>query len=213
MASRRIELLLSRTIEHLGLVGDVVRVRSGYARNYLLPMGVAEPPTPERIEALKEARAVAQAELAALRAARAEVVEKLLDCEVKLIRSCNDQGVLYGSVTQRDISDGLAEMGYSVDMRAVRLSQPIRRVGSQQVLIQFDRELKQQITVRVLPDRELEEFMQATEEVAEEAPTEETPAEADAPAKDAAPAATEESTGGKSGKGSKGPKAKASKGE
>ena len=200
MASRRVELLLSRTVEHLGLVGDVVKVRSGYARNYLLPMGVAEPPSAERIEALKEARAVAQAELAALRAARAEIVEKLTDCEVKLVRSCNDQGVLYGSVTQRDISDGLVEMGYSVDMRAVRLSQPIRRVGSQQVLIQFDRELKQQITVKVLPDRELEEFMQATEEVVEEAPTEEAPAEESAPAKDSAPAATEESTGGKSGK-------------
>ena len=156
MASRRIELLLNRTVEHLGLVGDVVRVRAGYARNYLLPMGLAEPPTPEKIESLKEARAAAQAEQAAMRAARADTIEKLADITVRLVRSCNDQGALYGSVTQRDISDALVEMGYEVDMRAVRLSQPIRRLGENLVLIQFERDLKQEITVRIVPDREIE---------------------------------------------------------
>ena len=172
MASRRIELLLNRTVEHLGLVGDVVRVRDGYARNYLLPMGIAEPPTPEKIEALKEARAAARAEQAAMRAARADTIEKLAEITVRLVRSCNDQGALYGSVTQRDISDALVEMGYGVDMRAVRLSQPIRRLGENLVLIQFERDLKQEITVRIVPDRELED------EREEEAEPTEVPAEA-----------------------------------
>ena len=172
MASRRIELLLNRTVEHLGLVGDVVRVRAGYARNYLLPMGLAEPPTTEKIEALKEARAAARAEQAAMRAARADTIEKLAEITVRLVRSCNDQGALYGSVTQRDISDALVEMGYGVDMRAVRLSQPIRRLGENLVLIQFERDLKQEITVRIVPDRELED------EREEEAEPTEVPAEA-----------------------------------
>ena len=172
MASRRIELLLNRTVEHLGLVGDVVRVRAGYARNYLLPMGLAEPPTPEKIEALKEARAAARAEQAAMRAARADTIEKLAEITVRLVRSCNDQGALYGSVTQRDISDALVEMCYGVDMRAVRLSQPIRRLGENLVLIQFERDLKQEITVRIVPDRELED------EREEEAEPTEVPAEA-----------------------------------
>ena len=172
MASRRIELLLNRTVEHLGLVGDVVRVRAGYARNYLLPMGLAEPPTPEKFEALKEARAAARAEQAAMRAARADTIEKLAEITVRLVRSCNDQGALYGSVTQRDISDALVEMGYGVDMRAVRLSQPIRRLGENLVLIQFERDLKQEITVRIVPDRELED------EREEEAEPTEVPAEA-----------------------------------
>ena len=172
MASRRIELLLNRTVEHLGLVGDVVRVRAGYARNYLIQMGLAEPPTPEKIEALKEARAAARAEQAAMRAARADTIEKLAEITVRLVRSCNDQGALYGSVTQRDISDALVEMGYGVDMRAVRLSQPIRRLGENIVLIQFERDLKQEITVRIVPDRELED------EREEEAEPTEVPAEA-----------------------------------
>ncbi len=156
MPVRRVELLLNKTIEHLGLVGDVVKVRPGYARNYLLPLGLAEPPTPEKIEALKGARAAAHAELEALRAARAATIEKLEAITLVLNRSCNDQGALYGSVTQRDISDGLIELGYEVDLRAVRLSQPIRRLGDYQVLIQFDRELKQEIAVRVKADRDLD---------------------------------------------------------
>jgi len=168
MASRRIELLLNRTVEHLGLVGDVVKVRAGYARNFLLPFGIAEAPTPERIEALKEAREAAAAEMAAIRAARADTIEKLAEITLELVRSCNDQGALYGSVTQRDISDGLIELGYQVDVRAVRLNQPIRRLGDYLVLIQFERDLKQEITVKVLPDRELEDE-EATESAEGEA--------------------------------------------
>lgn len=172
MASRRIELLLNRTVEHLGLVGDVVKVRAGYARNFLLPFGIAEAPTPERIEALKEAREAAAAEMAAIRAARADTIEKLAEITLELVRSCNDQGALYGSVTQRDISDGLIELGYQVDVRAVRLNQPIRRLGDYLVLIQFERDLKQEITVKVLPDRELED-----EEATESAEGEDTEGE------------------------------------
>jgi large subunit ribosomal protein L9 len=168
MASRRIELLLNRTVEHLGLVGDVVKVRAGYARNFLLPFGIAEAPTPERIEELKEAREAAAAQMAAIRAARADTIEKLAEITLELVRSCNDQGALYGSVTQRDISDGLIELGYQVDVRAVRLNQPIRRLGDYLVLIQFERDLKQEITVKVLPDRELEDE-EATESAEGEA--------------------------------------------
>ena len=57
MATKKVELLLNRTIENLGLVGDVVKVKPGFARNYLLPHGFAEAPTPEKIEALKDLRA------------------------------------------------------------------------------------------------------------------------------------------------------------
>jgi hypothetical protein len=88
-------------------------------------------------------------------------------------------------VTQRDISDGLIEIGYQVDVRAVRLNQPIRRLGDYLVLIQFDRDLKQEITVKVLPDRELED---ETEEVAEAA-------EAEATEGESAEGAADEATG------------------
>ena len=176
--SKIVELLLLRNVENTGIVGDVVKVRAGFARNYLLPHALAEHPTPEKIEALKDARAKAQAELAALRARREATVGKLVDRKITLVRSCNDQGLLYGSITQRDISDALVAEGFEVDMRAVRLAQPFRRIGSYSCLIQFERDLKVEIGIEVKPDRVLESMMARVEEP-------EAPAEAAEPAEEA----------------------------
>jgi large subunit ribosomal protein L9 len=96
--------------------------------------------------------------LEALRAQRVDTIDNLESITVKLTRSCNDQGVLYGSVTQRDISDALLQGEMQVDERAVRLNQPIRHVGSYTVLIQFEKDLRSEIMIEVLPDRTLEEL-------------------------------------------------------
>lgn len=154
--ARNYELLLLETIENLGLVGDVVKVRPGFARNYLLPNGMAESPTAEKIEALKEARAIAEAQVAKQRADREALIARMSGISVTLVRACNDQGILYGAVTQRDISDQLISDGYGVDMRAVRLNNPIRRVSSETVTIQFGRDLITEIIVMVKPDRIIE---------------------------------------------------------
>jgi large subunit ribosomal protein L9 len=184
MALRKVELLLNRTIENLGLVGDVVKVKPGFARNYLLPHGFAEAPTPEKIEALKDARAAAQAELAKVRAAREALMARMEGVGIKLIRSVNDQGVLYGAVTQRDIADQLVADGFGVDFRAVRLQQTIRRIGHYSCTIQLDRDLKTDISIDVLPDRTLEILTAAADAPAEEPEAEEAPA-AEAPAAEA----------------------------
>jgi large subunit ribosomal protein L9 len=162
MASKKVELLLNRTIESLGIVGDVVKVKPGFARNYLLPHQYAEAPTPEKIEALKGARAAAQAELAQLRGEREALMSRLEGVSIKLIRSVNDQGVLYGAVTQRDISDQLTADGFGVDMRAVRLQNPIRRIGHYSCAIQLDRDLRTEVGIEVLPDRTLEMLTAST---------------------------------------------------
>jgi large subunit ribosomal protein L9 len=154
--ARNYELLLLETIENLGLIGDVVKVRPGFARNYLLPNGMAETPTAEKIEALKAARAIAEAQVAKQRADREALIARMSGISVTLVRACNDQGILYGAVTQRDISDQLISDGYGVDMRAVRLNNPIRRVSSETVTIQFGRDLITEITVMVKPDRIIE---------------------------------------------------------
>jgi large subunit ribosomal protein L9 len=173
--AKNIELLLMESVENLGLVGDVVKVKPGYARNYLLPHGVAVPPSATKIEALKEARARAHAELAALRAEREKLVELMAEVSVTLDRSCNDDGGLYGSVTHRDISDALVEAGWGVDVRSVRISHPIRRIGVYPVPIQFDKDLRAEVTVIVQSDRELEGYTRTGEPVETEEP--ETPPE------------------------------------
>jgi len=158
MARRNIELLLLHNVEHIGIVGDVVRVRTGYARNYLVPMGLAEVPTDDRIAQLQADRKTALAQVKARREARETLIGRMDEVELTLVRSCNAQGVLYGSVTQRDISDGLIQVGYEgIDTRAVRLHQAIRRIGEYQVVIQFDKDLRVEIEVVIEPDQPLEE--------------------------------------------------------
>ena len=198
-SARRIELLLTSNVENLGIVGDIVRVRMGYARNYLLPMGVAEVPTPEKIEALVDQREVALKELEMMRSDQASIIEQLEGITLTLSRSANDQGGLYGSVTQRDIVDALVENGFTVDTSAIRLQQAIRRIGEYSVTIQFGTDMKTDIEVIVNPDRPLEdreemefddegnliivekteepkatEAQEVSEETAEEKPAEET---------------------------------------
>ena len=185
MAKRNVELLLNITVENLGLVGDVVKVKPGHARNYLLPHGLAEYPTAEKIEALKEARATAAAAMQKRQEGRAKLIARLTDVTIKLIRSVNDQGALYGAVTHRDIFDQLHADGFPVEIHAVRLANTVRRIGSYTCAIVFDRELRTEINIEVLPDRTLELFQQTVdaeraaenEEVAED--TEETSTDAE----------------------------------
>ena len=185
MAKRNVELLLNITVENLGLVGDVVKVKPGHARNYLLPHGLAEYPTAEKIEALKDARATAAAAMQKRQEGRAKLIARLTDVTIKLIRSVNDQGALYGAVTHRDIFDQLQVDGFPVEIQAVRLANTVRRIGSYTCAIVFDRELRTEINIEVLPDRTLELFQQSVdaeraaenEEVAED--TEETNTDAE----------------------------------
>ncbi len=155
--ARRIELLLTSNVENLGIVGDIVRVRMGYARNFLLPMGLAEVPTKEKVEALAEERAIALKEYEATRAVQSDIINNLEGQILTLTRSANDQGGLYGSVTQRDIADALIENGYSVDTRAIRLHSAIRRIGEYHVTVQFGADMKADVEVVVNPDRPLED--------------------------------------------------------
>ncbi len=157
MAAKKVQLLLNKTVENLGIVGDIVKVRPGFARNYLVPLNIAEKPTPTKIERLKAARESALAELARLRGDREELLARMQAVSVSIIRSCNDQGILYGSVSQRDISEALQAAGYDVGIRSVRLSQTIRRIGEYHVPIQFEKDLRTDITLKVEPDRALEE--------------------------------------------------------
>lgn len=152
-----VELLLVENVENTGIVGDVVRVRKGYARNYLLPRGLATEPSQDLIKSLAGKRADAERMLAELRKQREALTAKLAGYELTLIRSCNDQGILYAAITQHDIAAGLAAVGFEgIKDREVRLGQTIKRVDSYQVHIKFEADLDAPITLHVNADRELE---------------------------------------------------------
>lgn len=153
--AKTIELLLTESVENLGIVGDVVKVRTGYARNFLLPNNVATTPSEDLIKSLQARRAQAQTQVAQERNTRAETIEKLKGYELTMQRSCNDQGILYGSVTQQEIASALVAAGFGVRARDVRLSHAIKRIDNYDIHIKYETELETNIKLHIKPDRVL----------------------------------------------------------
>lgn len=152
-----IELLLTENVENLGIVGDVVKVRLGYARNFLLPRELATEPSEELIKSLQAKRADAERALAEQRQQRATTIEKLTNYELHIERPCNDQGILYAGVTQQEITAALNAAGFKdVRPRDIRLSEAIKRVDTYTVHVKFDSELATDIKLWVMADRKLD---------------------------------------------------------
>jgi large subunit ribosomal protein L9 len=154
--ARSVKLLLTENVDNLGIVGDIVNVRIGYARNYLLPFGYATTPSEELMASLAEKRATAEKEVAARRSQREEMIGKLDGQQLTLTRACNDQGQLYGSVTQQDIANALKEVGFTVTPREVRLPTTIKRIDTFDIHIKVDSDLEADIKLCVVADRELD---------------------------------------------------------
>ncbi len=154
--SKSVELLLTENVEYLGIVGDVVKVKSGYARNFLIPRDFATTPSAEKIAQLAERRAEAEKQVADLRTARMSMIEKLQDFELSLERTCNDSGLLYGSITQKDIADALVEAGFAVQQRDVRLGQTIKRIDAYEIIVRPEADLEAIVKLWVVSDRPLD---------------------------------------------------------
>ena len=177
-------------VEGTALVGEVKTVKNGFARNFLLPRGIAAPATPPNLQ-----RANSLAEKEARRQARldgeAEVHRERLDgYTVTFEARVGETGRLYGSVTSRDIAGKLLEAtGIEVDSRVVLLPEPIRDLTEQNVTIRFTRNVSAQVKVVVEPDEDSKEIVeQLRAKEAEEAAAE---AAAAAAAEEAAAAAAE----------------------
>lgn len=168
-----VQVLLLQDIRKLGHVGDVVNVRPGYARNYLVPQGLATDPTPENLEAIAEARQRAAEERARRNAEFAALIERMEDVGVTIEAAANPEGTLYGSVGAREIATALQAQGFEVLPDHVMLAQPIRTLDNLQVTLEFTEEISTQVKVWVvreggaLSDDESDES--ATEPVGEDA--------------------------------------------
>lgn len=143
------EIILLERIEHLGQMGDVVRVRPGYARNYLLPQKKAVRATDGNRKRFEEERA--QLEVTNLqRKAEAEAVATKLDgLVVVLIRQAGEAGQLYGSVSARDVAEAVTADGFTVTRQQIRLGQPIKTLGLHKVAVGLHPEVAVSITVNV----------------------------------------------------------------
>ena len=143
------QVVLLERVAKLGQMGEVVQVRDGYARNFLLPQGKALRATEANLARFETERAQLEARNLELKKEAEAVARKLEGQSFVVIRSAADGGALYGSVTPRDIADAATAGGFSLDRRQVTLDQPIKELGVHPITIALHPEVEATITINV----------------------------------------------------------------
>ena len=153
MAHTRI--LLREDVDDLGARGEIVRVRAGYARNYLLPRKLAVEATSSNVKQIEGERAALLKKEASERTTAEGQAEQVSKLVLEFKRKSGEQGALYGSVTSMDIAEALQERGYEIDRHRLHLREPIKRLGDFRVPLRLHREVSIDLQVKVLPEGEV----------------------------------------------------------
>lgn len=164
------EVILLERIEKLGQMGDTVKVKPGFARNYLLPQKKALRATKENQARFESQRAQLEAQNLQRRDEAQAVAGKLDGLTILIIRQAGEGGMLYGSVSGRDIADAVKEAGFTIERRQVALDKPIKNLGSHPVRVSLHPEVAVTVSVSVARSQEEAERAAAQQPVAEPAP-------------------------------------------
>jgi len=148
------ELILKETIDSLGREGDLVKVKPGYGRNYLLPQGKAVLATAANLELLEQNKAVIQARIEEEKKKAEKLSKKLTAITLEFAQLAGDDDRLFGSVTAADICDKLNEMSIDIEKKNVLLVDPIKTLGENKVTVKVGFDLNTEITVNVVAQGE-----------------------------------------------------------
>jgi len=143
------QVLLREDVEDLGARGEIVKVKAGYARNYLLPRKLAVQATASNVKQIEQERAALLKKEATERGSAEAQAGQLGSLSLNFQRRVGEHGVLYGSVTSMDIAEALKERGYEIDRRRIRLADAIKEVGEYSVQVRLHREVNVDIPVIV----------------------------------------------------------------
>jgi len=145
-----IRVVLQQDVESLGSSGDVVRVRPGYARNYLIPRGFAVPATAQNLARVAQLKRAASAHAEELLKQARELEKKLEGLRIRVERAVGDENKMYGSVTSRDIEEAYLALGVEIDRKKIQLDEPIRELGAFDVPIKLHGEVASVLKVEVV---------------------------------------------------------------
>ena len=144
------EVILRQGIENLGKPGDVVKVKNGYARNYLLPHGLAYEATPGNLKRIQLERDRLEAAENGRRSTAQELATKLEQVSLTFSARVGDEGKLFGSVTASDIAQQLEAQGHHVEKRQIELHEPIKSLGVYRVPVRLHADVKPEVRVWVI---------------------------------------------------------------
>jgi large subunit ribosomal protein L9 len=149
------KVLLREDVDDLGARGEIVRVRAGYARNYLLPRNLAVEATAGNVKGIEQERAALLKKEAKERATAEAQSEQMKTLVLEFRRKAGEQGALYGSVTSMDVAEALQERGYEIDRHRIHLREPLKRLGEFTVPVRLHREVTIDLQVKILPEGEV----------------------------------------------------------
>ncbi len=149
------KVLLREDVDDLGARGEIVRVKAGYARNYLLPRKLAVEATTGNVKGIEQERAALLKKEAKERATAEAQSQQMSSLSLEFRRKAGEQGALYGSVTSMDIAEELKERGYEIDRHRIHLREPLKRVGEYTVPVRLHREVTIDLQVKVVPEGEV----------------------------------------------------------
>jgi large subunit ribosomal protein L9 len=149
------KILLREDVDDLGARGEIVRVRSGYARNYLLPRKLAVEATASNVKQIEQERAALLKKEATERASAEGQADQMRSLVLDFKRKAGEQGALYGSVTSMDIAEALQEKGYDIDRHRIHLREPLKRLGDFTVPVRLHRQVSIDLQVKVSPEGEV----------------------------------------------------------
>ncbi len=149
------KVLLREDVDDLGARGEIVRVRAGYARNYLLPRNLAVEATAGNVRGIEQERAALLKKEAKERATAEAQSQQMGALVLDFKRKAGEQGALYGSVTSMDLAEALKERGYEIDRHRIHLREPLKRLGEYSVPVRLHREVTIELQVKVNPEGEV----------------------------------------------------------
>lgn len=143
------EILLREDVDNLGARGDVVKVRAGYGRNYLLPRGLAVQATASNVKQIEMQRRALLKKAAEVKEQADQQAELLKEVTLEFARKVGEHGLLYGSVTSMDIAEAFAAKGFEIERKKITLKDPIKETGEYEVPVKLHREVTTNIKVVV----------------------------------------------------------------
>ncbi len=146
----QIHVVLQQDVQNLGKSGDLVRVRPGYARNFLIPRGLAMPATAGNVARIEDLRQRARARAAKELTQAQETAKKLESLSVKIARAVGEENKMYGSVTSKDVEEAFAAIGVEIDRKKIALADPIKTLGLSEVLIKLHHDVTAKLRVEVV---------------------------------------------------------------
>jgi large subunit ribosomal protein L9 len=146
------EVILREEVPHLGGIGDIVKVKPGYARNFLLPRGLAVVADPRQRRALDHNKRIIAEKRARVLTAAQSLAQQLAALRLVFTARAGQGGKLFGSITNLDIERALAEQGFTVERRRIRLDEPIKQLGEHRIAIHLGVDVDAGIRVEVQPE-------------------------------------------------------------